>query len=306
VTDALPNLLVAGVPKSGTSSLFRYLIQHPDICGSDVKEVRYFNPLRHGDGRLPEIVRYEDHFKDWDGERYLLEATPGYCYGGRQLLEGIKSTLGSPRILLILRDPIARLWSAYTWRQSNGHLKGVRSFEHYLSICEEKRRKGEKQGPHFGGLTISFYGDYLPTVFDVFDQVKVIFSERMAADPAAVISDICRWLEIDEAIPASFNYRKENTTAHPKSLLVTQLAKAAKDTAGSILKEAPVIEGALRRAYLKLNTTSGSSETLREDTRRRLDAMFQASNATVAELLISEGYVDLPEWLLPSITTSHS
>ena len=44
----LPNLVIAGVPKAGTTSLFNYLAQHPDICPSDVKETRYFEPLRYG------------------------------------------------------------------------------------------------------------------------------------------------------------------------------------------------------------------------------------------------------------------
>jgi Sulfotransferase domain len=306
VSDALPNLLVAGVPKAGTSSLFRYLIQHPDICGSDVKEVRYFNPLRQEGGNLPEVEWYKHHFENWNGERYLLEATPGYCYGGRALLEGIKSTLGSPRIIIILRDPVDRLWSAYMFRRSHGHLRGVKSFEHYVSICEEKRRKGEKQGPHFGGITVSLYGDYLPTLFDVFEDIKVVFTERMAADPAAVVSDISRWLEIDDAIPVTFDYGRENATAHPKSLLLTRWAKGTRDAAEGILQRAPAIKNRLRKSYLKLNTTSRAPEVLAEGTRRRLEIMFQQSNATVASLLSDKGYDDLPTWLLPPVTAPQS
>jgi hypothetical protein len=305
VSDRLPNLLVAGVPKAGTSSLFRYLVQHPDICGSVVKEVRYFNPLRH-EGSLPAIDSYADQFEHWNGERYLLEATPGYCYGGRSLLEGIKSTLGSPKILLILRDPIDRLWSAYTWRRSNGHLRGVKSFDHYLAICEEKRRKGEKQGPHFGGLTVSFYGDYLPTVFEVFPEVKVVFTERMAADPAVVISDICRWLEIDDEVPLTFHYQRQNTTVHPKSLLLTRWAKGVRDATDSILRQSPVIKNRVRKTYLKLNSTSRPSEKLSDETKRKLQALFQQSNATVAALLAREGYTDLPAWLLPPVIATQS
>ncbi len=44
----VPNLVIVGVVKSGTTSLFNYLSQHPDICPSDVKETRYFDPLRFG------------------------------------------------------------------------------------------------------------------------------------------------------------------------------------------------------------------------------------------------------------------
>jgi hypothetical protein len=42
----LPNLIIAGAQKAGTSSLFWYLAQHPQICASDRKELRYFTPRR--------------------------------------------------------------------------------------------------------------------------------------------------------------------------------------------------------------------------------------------------------------------
>src|SRR5680860_1846194 len=60
----LPNLLVAGVPKAGTGSLFAYLSQHPDICRADEKEVgywNYYNPRRHS-GAPPPLDDYRKHF----------------------------------------------------------------------------------------------------------------------------------------------------------------------------------------------------------------------------------------------------
>jgi hypothetical protein len=55
----LPNLVIAGVGAAGTTSLFYYLIQHPDICGSNVKEVRYFTPVKQSTGF------YADHIDPW-------------------------------------------------------------------------------------------------------------------------------------------------------------------------------------------------------------------------------------------------
>jgi hypothetical protein len=59
-SGTLPNLLLAGVPKAGTTSLFRYLEQHPDICSSSDKEIGYFNPLRHG-GTLGPLDTFREH-----------------------------------------------------------------------------------------------------------------------------------------------------------------------------------------------------------------------------------------------------
>src|SRR3712207_6768036 len=119
-TGRVANLVIAGVPKAGTGSLFTYLAQHPDICGSNVKETGYFNhydPRRHT-GPPPSIETYARHFAHCSGERYVLEATPTYSYGGRPVLTAIRTVLGEPRIVIALRDPTERLWSAYTFQRS--------------------------------------------------------------------------------------------------------------------------------------------------------------------------------------------
>ena len=52
-TGRRPNLVIAWVSKAGTTSMFHYLGQHPDVGTSDVKEVRYFTPLRYGEELEP-------------------------------------------------------------------------------------------------------------------------------------------------------------------------------------------------------------------------------------------------------------
>ncbi len=64
--ERLPNLIIAGVGKAGTTSLFWYLSQHPGICASDVKEIQYFTPLSEGDGVLPPLSEYARHFAACD------------------------------------------------------------------------------------------------------------------------------------------------------------------------------------------------------------------------------------------------
>src|SRR4051794_41003093 len=66
--EQLPNLIIAGVSKGGTTSLFRYLAQHPDICPSPIKELRYFEPLRYGEPLTP-IESCARHFEHCTGQR---------------------------------------------------------------------------------------------------------------------------------------------------------------------------------------------------------------------------------------------
>jgi hypothetical protein len=99
----LPNLLIAGVAKAGTTSLFRYLAQHPDVCPSDVKELRYFSALRYGEDMAP-LESYSAHFAHCEGQRYRMEATPGYYAGGRLVADAVDDLLPGARVLVSFRD----------------------------------------------------------------------------------------------------------------------------------------------------------------------------------------------------------
>ncbi|MBA2561058.1 MAG: hypothetical protein H0V07_14455, partial [Propionibacteriales bacterium] len=82
--------------KAGTTSLFDYLGQHPEVCPSDVKELRYFSPLRYGEETAP-ITTYSAHFDSCTQQKYAMEATPGYFYGGAALARGMRVACPSVR-----------------------------------------------------------------------------------------------------------------------------------------------------------------------------------------------------------------
>jgi len=298
LTGGLPNLLVAGVPKAGTGSVFAYLAQHPEICPATEKEVGFFSPL-FGGGTLPALETYRGYFAHCTGQKYLMEATPGYCFGGDPVLQAIKDTLNRPRIIMILRDPVDRLWSAYTFQRSWGRLTGIGSFEEYIAACENQRHQGQNiivEGA-FNGLSIGFYGDYLEGWFQEFpDAIKMVFFDVLGSDPLAVIADLCRWLSIDPDVAASFDYKVRNRTEHPRSIAMTKAMFAVKRIAGNLLERSPALRTAGRKAYFSINSGQ-PKETLRPETKQRLQRIYRQSSSATAMLLRSHGYDRLPPWL---------
>jgi hypothetical protein len=189
------------------------------------------------------------------------------------------------------------LWSAYAFQRTRGHLDGVRSFEDYISICDERRRTGTRQGPYFGGLTISYYGDYLGDWLDLFgDDVRVMFADDLFADARAVVKRLCRWLSLDEEVAESFDYGIRNKATHARSVTVSKWARRMKRMSDGLLKRSPAASQALRRVYVRANTGE-LDEHLRPETRRLLEEMFAGSNRAVAGMLRDHGYQDLPPWL---------
>jgi hypothetical protein len=297
----IANLVIAGVPKAGTGALFAYLAQHPDICGSDEKETGYFNhydPRRYT-GDPPPIEEYARHFAHCSGERYALEATPTYSYGGRPVVAAIRSVLGRPRIVLILRDPVDRLWSAYTFQRSVGNLASIGSFPEYLEVVEQRRRDGIGFVPGDGlhGLLIGFYADYLGEWMDEFgDDLRVVFAEDLRRDPARVVTELCAWLGIDTEVVPTLDFEARNVTRHPRSRRLAAVARSLKRRGEALHLLPPAVHDGLRRTYVRLK--SGElTEQFDPELRRHVAELYRPSNTEVARLLAEHGYAELPGWL---------
>lgn len=300
-TGRLPNLLVAGVPKAGTGSLFAYLTQHPDICGADEKEVgylNYFNPHRHA-GAPPPLDLYRRHFTGCTGERYAVDATPTYSYGGTPVVRAVRSLLGSPRIIISLRDPVDRLWSAYTFQRALGNLTSFRSFGEYLDACERRRRDGSDLVPHdhLHGLYIGFYADYLSSWLEEFgDDLRVVFAEDLSHRAGAVVADLFRWLDLDENAALRLDLARRNPTRHPRSTRAARLAYTLKRSADRRRLLPGGVRDSLRWVYLHANAGE-PPEGMDPDLRRHVADLYRASNQATAQALAAHGYRELPAWL---------
>lgn len=294
----LPNLLIAGVPKAGTTSLYSYLSQHPQVCPSLVKEVNYFTALRYDDASLAPIAEYRKQFSNWSGEAYLMEASPGYAIGGDPVIAGIKRVLGQPRVIIILRDPTQRMWSAYTFQVARGQMKGVSSFEEFVTACEQNRLKGADRVPGnlFAALSMGYYANYMREWLTAFeDDLRVVFAEQLSATPQMVIEDVCRWLEIDVEPVGSFDFRPRNRTLKARSAMLGRTSYIVK-RATKPIRRTPVARSVLLKAYEKMNRGE-FHEKFRPETRRRLEHMYRQSNVELAEQLSKLGYRQLPAWL---------
>lgn len=304
----LPNLLVVGVPKAGTSSVFAYLAQHPDICPSDEKEVgyyNYFNPRRH-QGVAPPLASYRRHWSHWQGERYAVEATPTYSYGGTPVIEAIRTTLDRPRIVLILRNPVDRLWSAYTFQRELGQLAHFASFEEYVAACRQRRRDGGDLVPrdHMHGLHIGYYGDFVPLWLEAFgDDVRVLFTEHLHRDPVGVVGSLFGWLGLDGDAAETIDLAPRNRTTNPRSVRIARLTYTLKRTVERRGRLPAGLRERLARAYQRANAGSPPA-AMSEEVRRQVTLGYQESNARTAAALVAHGCSDLPAWLREPTVTS--
>lgn len=298
-TSGLPNLVIAGVEKAGTTSLFSYLSQHHQICASYIKEINYFFPRAHTHGELEPITEYVKHYAHHRGEPYRLEASPSYWYGGPSVISAIRWTLGRPRIVIILREPASRFWSAYTFLKSMGRLDKALTIEEYIDECRavEREQGGRVERTRHTPLSIGLYHEYLLPWLDAFGQdLRVVFAEPLFIEPRAVVSDLCGWLGIDRTVADRLSYQAQNETIRPRSVALARVVDSARKTLNRRLWRSTTARRVLRNAYRAVNS-KGKAETLEPQVKERVEAFYSRSNILLAAELQRRGYTELPAWL---------
>jgi hypothetical protein len=221
--NVMPNFFIVGAARSGTTSLDRYLSQHPEIYMAPRKEVNFFTADHFprsgpGDERINrEVIRdknqYAQLFAGAAGEKAIGESSVFYlCYPGTA--ERIAQAVPNAKIIMVLRDPVDRSYSAYLHLVRNGreHL----GFAEALSREEERRQKGFE--PMWWYKELGLYYKQVKHYLDVFGplRVKVLLYDELFANPVQVLRDVFVFLEVkkDIVIDTSLHY---NPGGVPKS-----------------------------------------------------------------------------------------
>ena len=118
----LPNLIVIGAPKCGTTSLHFYLDQHPDISMSTPKELRFF----FRDDWKSNVAWYGRQFDDASSRLVRGESTPGYTLYPyrRDVAERMHSLVPRAKLIYVVRDPIQRIVSHWAETVANSRYRG--------------------------------------------------------------------------------------------------------------------------------------------------------------------------------------
>ncbi|HEX3367744.1 sulfotransferase family protein [Phenylobacterium sp.] len=194
--------IVAGVQKGGTTALFDYLAEAPGLAMSDEKELHFFdNDVM--DWAAPDVAAYHAHFPPFDG-RLRGEATPIYLYWP-QSLERIAAYNPAMKLVVMLRDPVARAWSH--WKMEFARGAETQPFAWCIRQGRQRLFAAEPWGVHreFSYVERGFYGEQMARLYGLFprDQVLVLRAEDLRADPGPVLERLRAFLGLaPSAAPA--------------------------------------------------------------------------------------------------------
>lgn len=199
-----PNLLIVGAPKCGTTAMWRYLGQHPDIWMCPKKDLHFFGSdleFQNRD-RLGKSV-YLSHFKA-NEESVVGEASVWYLLSTKAA-EEIHAFDPKMKIIIMLRDPVKTIYAHYTQMLFNGlGDENVLDFESALNL-ESKRKRGEALPPNTPLRQALFYREVVSFAVQVQrfqnhfkpNQVHIVLQDDLVADTAKVVSETFSFLGVD-------------------------------------------------------------------------------------------------------------
>lgn len=306
----IPNLFIIGVQKAGTTSIHDILSSHPDIFMTDPKEpgffmnhenVSSFVTPRHSvacnERPYAGIREYFDLYEGSAGYKWRGEATTGY-FQSDHARENIKKWSPDAHILICLREPVGRSYSAYNWARKTG-IEPCNSFEEALDMEAARREEGYWFWYDYTGT--SRYSENLKKWLNDFANVKIVLFEDLCASPDRVVADVLAWLDLEqtESIPREAESR--NPSGIPRSSLGRLARKLLVSTPGksgplrSLARWAAKI-GMLRRMRTRLLVAIDRDlvppEPLNPETRARLKSSF-ADDISALEPILGR---DLTQW----------
>lgn len=287
----LPNFMIVGAPKAGTTSLCYYLAQHPEVFMSDPKEVNFFSceemneqGLYYDDLKVKDLEKYKNLFTNLKGKKAIGEASVSYLFYPKTPKK-IKEIIPDVKIIILLREPVSRAYSHYLMDYRLGYVNF--SFDDVVF-----KRKEDKNIDLFYQqyISLGLYGEQVKRYIDIFgkDRVKIYLQDDLKNNPSNIILDIYDFLGVDS------NYQPEvskryNVFSMPRNKIVCKIYKSSLRPLISSVLPQRMKEKIIDILFIKKQRPQMSDET-----RRYLHGIYRDDIANLEKLI----GIDLNSWKL--------
>ncbi|NOY52921.1 MAG: sulfotransferase domain-containing protein [Deltaproteobacteria bacterium] len=215
----LPNFLIIGAQKSGTTSLYHYLRQHPEIYMSPEKEPRFFAFEGDKSGRYPytSLKTYEKLFDNVQSEKAVGEGSTYYLFS-RKAPSRIKHYIPDIKMIAVLRNPIERAYSQYLFLIREGREQRT----DFRQVIQDEKYLMDTAPTKSIYLARGLYGEQIQRYLALFskEQLRIYLYDHFKTQPLSILQDIFSYLSVDtEFVPdISLNYNvsviPRNKTIH--------------------------------------------------------------------------------------------
>lgn len=294
-------IFIGGAAKAGTTSLFKYLSDHPEVCGAIIKETGFFldddfpstypRKINYKDG----INEFYNYFLDCKNAKFRLEATPTYLYSSGTPERIRSSSFSRIQWIFILREPISRLVSCYRFFMQIGKLDKDTSFREYV---EKQFEFGEWAGSRC--LVTGKYSIYLSRFFGLFPRkdIQIINFEQLNHKPIEVLKRISKNIGIDPSYYDTYEFKIVNPTITVKRRWLHNLyVGISQRFSHRYFLNNPEIRSFIRSLrkfgepiYLRINQEQNESVEIPYDLFNRLEEYYLPEKEALSQLLSIENF----------------
>ncbi len=302
----LPDFLIIGAPKAGSSALHGALARHPELFLTTPKEPKFFlcggRPPDMASQRGPgdahsarewvwSYPRYQELFAGAPAGTVRGESTPFYLWDAAAHTR-IRTLVPEAKLIAVVRDPVDRAYSnwAHLW------CDGLETERDFLAACgREPERVLAGYAPFWRYLELGQYGEQLARLYENFrrEQVLVVRYRRLIDEPAATLDEICGFLGVRTGVVKTVPHENVSTWVEPTR--VNQALRSGVATGAALGRFAPprVWRQASRPLLAALHRGGGVRPRLTEEQRARLLPHFATDIALLSELTGE----DFTDWL---------
>jgi hypothetical protein len=296
----LPNFLVIGAGRSGTTSLHHWLGQHPRVFLPAVKAPSHFyccgrepilDPYLRSTTRshfVPDPAAYERLFDGAREETAIGEVSPVYL-ATTHAAPRIAARLPDVKLIAILRHPVERAWARFVGRVRDG-LEPRASF---AEVVRAETRAPLPRDDAFGTYVASgFVHHYLATYFQRFprERIRIHLFEDLRRDAGAVVADVFAFLDVDTGFRPATSMRHNASGGFVRNRLLRALWTRTALTRAALR---PYLPEPLRRAAFRAVTTRLDAPRLDPDLAAELASLFRDDTEKLQELIGR----DLSAWM---------
>jgi hypothetical protein len=284
----VPTFFIIGACKAGTTSIYHYLNQHPEINMAKHKEPGYFQDDKLYDNGLRWYLK--TFYSEACNASERGEATASYLYR-----ENVRSRIASDlpeqsyNFVVIVRDPVDRAYSQY-WHEVR---RGGESGSFYQAIRRDwscltrsPDRLWHDRSKYIGRGMYSLHLNRWRRRFG-YRNIKVLQFEELASSPLSIVKEVCEFLEVESEVLSDLDTSKVyNAGGQPRSLMLSRLLRT-----GNILRAAVAVvipdefRSEVRRWIERCNRSKEKYPDLDEGAREFLEDVYSGEADRIGDWL---------------------
>jgi len=295
-----PDFFIVGAPRCGTTALYSYLRQHPQIFMPENKEPHFFNTDMSSDNAVRDLAAYLQLFAGAGGRKRVGEASVYYLSSG-EAPAAIKAFCPQAQILIMLRNPIDVMYAIHSLNVA-AWVEDCWDFEQALRL-EDERKRGAHVPAWLTDISQVLYRAtvdfprHVQTYLHTFgrDNVHVIIYDDFQRDTARAFRGACTFLDVDPNVSMEFPVVWANVSFRRPAL-----SRFIQKPPGFLRKLVRILLGRRARAAVvellwRWNSTRSPRPPMDSALRARLRAELAPDVARLSELLGR----DLTHWAKP-------